>query len=226
MSLTSFSRQLVGELMGSATLAGVVVASGIAGETLAPGLPALALLCNALATAGALYVLITILGPISGAHFNPIVTVAEWGLGSARRGRVALMSLAQILGCALGVVVANLTFSQPAVTLSSHHRNTVAHLVSEVIATAGLLFVITALGRLRRETVIPVAVATYIGVAYFACSSTSFANPAITVGRMLTDTFAGIAPHSVLPFIGAQLIGGALGVQLARYLVADTREST
>lgn len=214
----------VSEFLGSAVLAGVVVASGIAGDTMAPHLPALALLCNSLATAGALYVLILTLGPISGAHFNPIVTVSAVGVKKALHPATWLTWFVQTLGCITGAVVANLTFSLPAVTFSSHTRTTLAHLVSEVVATAGLLFVITALVRLRRDNAIPVAVAASIGVAYFACSSTSFANPAITIGRMFTNTFAGIAPSSVVPFIAAQCVGGALGVTFAKYLIDESRE--
>lgn len=221
MSRSTVGQRVTAELLGSATLAGVVVASGIAGDTLAPHLPALALLCNSLATAGALYVLISILGPISGAHFNPVVTVSSVGARGVLRRETWFIFLAQIVGCALGVMIANLTFALPAVTFSTHYRTTLAHVLSEVIATAGLLFVITALVRRGRESIIPVAVASYIGVAYFACSSTSFANPAITIGRMFTDTFAGIDPASALPFIGAQCVGGLLGFYLAKYLVHE-----
>ncbi|MBU6233688.1 MAG: aquaporin [Acidobacteria bacterium] len=224
--MNNFStRCLAAEFLGSATLTGVVVGSGIAGESLAPDLPALALLCNSLATAGALYVLITILGPLSGAHFNPVVTWATWSPLRTQRRQFIVVAVTQTLGCTLGAIGANLTFSHSVVTLSTHDRTSLAHLVAEGIATAGLLFVITALGRIHREAVIPIAVAIYIGVAYFACSSTSFANPAITIGRMFTDSFAGIAPTSVMPFIGAQLIGGVIGVQCARYLFIPESES-
>ena len=226
MTTSSLAQRAMAELLGSAVLAGVVVASGIAGDTLAPHLPAVALLCNSLATAGALFVLISIFGPISGAHFNPIVTASSVGAKAILRGATWVIFLVQIVGCCCGVVIANVTFSQPVMTFSTHHRSTAAHLVSEIIATAGLLFVITALVRLGRNGSLPVAVATYIGVAYFACSSTSFANPAITIGRMLTDTFAGIAPSSVVPFIGAQCLGGVLGVLLATYLIDDLRHRT
>jgi len=224
MSRSTFGQRVTAELLGSATLAGVVVASGIAGDTLAPKLPALALLCNSLATAGGLYVLILTLGPISGAHFNPIVTTSAFGAKRVLHPVTWLTWFVQTLGCITGAIVANLTFSLPAVTFSTHARTTVAHVVSEVVATAGLLFVITALVRLGRDGAIPGAVAAYIGVAYFACSSTSFANPAITIGRMFTDTFAGIAPSSVPPFIAAQCVGGVLGVTLAKYLIDEKGE--
>ena len=223
MSSLALRRSVTSEFLGSATLAGVVVASGIAGESMSPGSPAVALLCNALATAGALFVLITVLGPVSGAHFNPLVTLAERGFSRGQRIRTAATGITQVVGCATGVIIANVTFSKSPVTFSTHHRVTMAHLISEVVATAGLLFVITGLVRLRREPILPVAVATYIGVAYFACSSTSFANPAITVGRMLTESFAGIAPSSVVPFIVAQIIGAILGHQLARHLIEEKR---
>lgn len=216
---------LVAELLGSATLAGVVVASGIAGESLSPHNSAIALLCNSLATAGALFVLILTLGPISGAHFNPIVTLATRDPHLVSMQRFLAVAGTQIVGCVVGVIGANLTFSEHMVTLSTHRRVSTAHLFSEVIATAGLIFIISALVRLRRESSLPAAVACYIGVAYFACSSTSFANPAITVGRMLTDTFAGIAPSSVLPFVMAQFGGGLLGWVLVQLVIPNQKDS-
>lgn len=216
---------LVAELLGAATLSGVVVASGIAGESLSPHNSALALLCNSLATAGALFVLILTLGPISGAHFNPIVTFATRDPHSISIRRLVIVASTQVVGCVVGVMSANLTFSERLVTLSTHRRASVAHLFSEVIATAGLIFIISALVRLHRESSLPAAVACYIGVAYFACSSTSFANPAITVGRMLTDTFAGIAPNSVLPFIVAQFIGGFIGWALVQIVIPNQKDS-
>ena len=221
---SGYTKTMISEFLGSAVLTGVVVGSGHIGEAMSMGLDSLALLCNSLATAGALYVLILTLGPISGAHFNPIVTASA--VGRKKWGNPTTWStwLIQTLGCITGAIVANLTYSLPAIDFSRDTRTTAAHLVSEVVATAGLLFVITALVRRRRDDALPGAVAAYIGVAYFACSSTSFANPAITIGRMFTDTFAGIAPSSVVPFIAAQCVGGVLGVTLAKYLIDDARE--
>lgn len=213
------TRAVGSELVGSAGLAGVVVASGIAGDHLAPSLPALALLCNSLATAGVLYVLITIFGPVSGAHFNPVVTLIAVVQREVPLRRGALTVIAQCVGCVLGVMIANVLFGHSAIELSTHVRDGRAQLISEVLATAGLLFVITALRRQHRVGAIPAMVATYIGVAYFAFVSTSFANPAITVGRMFTDTFAGIAPHNVIPFVLAQCLGGPLGSFAARQLI-------
>jgi arsenate reductase len=212
------------EFLGSATLSAVVVGSGIAGESLSPHSPAVALLCNSLATAGALFVLILTLGPISGAQFNPIVTLVLRRRGPIKVRRFFLVISAQILGCVSGVIAANVTFSEPLVTLSTHSRATFAHLMAELVATAGLIFTIGTLSRIGRESSIPGAVACYIGVAYFACSSTSFANPAITFGRMLTDTFAGIAPGSVVPFIAAQCIGGLVGWSLIQLVVPVQEE--
>jgi len=157
-------------------------------------------------------------GPVSGAHFNPIVSFVD----AAFRGlpwRTALAYLpAQVAGCISGAVVANLMFSKPAVTFSTHHRATGAHFLSEVIATAGLLLVIFALARTGRRVSAPAAVGAYIGAAYFFCSSTSFANPAITVGRMFSNTFAGIAPSSAPAFIAAQALGGIASFAIIKTL--------
>ena len=212
-------RRLVGELLGSAFLAAVVVGSGIAAQQLSPGAIGLELLENAAATAVGLYAIILMFGPISGAHFNPAVSFVDAAFGGLS-WRSALAYLpAQVAGCCGGAVVANLMFSRAAVSISTHHRATGAHFLSEVVATAGLLLVIFALARSGRGATAPAAVGAYIGAAYFFTSSTSFANPAITVGRMLSDTFAGIAPSSAPLFIAAQVVGalGAFAVIKALY---------
>jgi glycerol uptake facilitator-like aquaporin len=205
------ARALGGEFLGSALLATVVVGSGIAAQTLSPSDAGLALFENAFATALGLAVLILIFQTVSGAHFNPVVSVVDALLH--RKGWVITTSYipAQILGCIAGAILANLMFAEPAVAWSTTDRATWPHLLAEVVATAGLVLVIFALVRTGRSHLAAPAVGAYIGAAYFFTSSTSFANPAITIGRAFSDTFAGIAPTSVLPFIAAQLVGGALG---------------
>ena len=220
--LRPLARRAAVELVGSAALAAVVIGSGIAATSLSDDV-GIQLLINAIATAFGLFVLITVLGPLSGAHLNPVVSLADSALG-LRSWRDALVYIpAQILGCSLGAVLANLMFGLPAVSISTTDRATPAHLLAEVVATAGLVFAIFALVRLDRAALAPAVVAAYIGSAYFFTSSTSFANPAITIGRMLSDTFAGIAPSSALWFIAAQLIGGLLGYVAVRLLVPRAR---
>jgi glycerol uptake facilitator-like aquaporin len=212
-------RRLVAELLGSAFLGAVVVGSGIAAQQLSPGAIGLELLENAAATAAGLYAIILMFGPISGGHFNPVVSFVDAAFGGLP-WRTALAYLpAQVAGCCAGVVVANLMFSKAAVTISTHDRASGAHFLSEAVATAGLLLVIFALARSGRAGTAPAAVGAYIGAAYFFTSSTSFANPAITVGRMFSNTFAGIAPSSVPLFIAAQVVGalGALAIIRALY---------
>jgi glycerol uptake facilitator-like aquaporin len=203
-------RRLLAELLGSALLAAVVIGSGIAAQQLSPGNTGLELLENAAATAAGLFAIILMFGPVSGGHFNPVVSFVDAALGGMRWRVAAAYLPAQVAGCIGGAVLANLMFSQPAVSISVHHRASAAHLLSEVVATAGLILVIFALARSGRERTAPAAVGAYIGAAYFFTSSTSFANPAITIGRVFSDTFAGIAPSSVAPFIAAQIAGGAL----------------
>jgi glycerol uptake facilitator-like aquaporin len=210
------ARALGGEFVGSALLAAVVVGSGIAAENLSPSDAGLALFENAFATALGLAVLILIFQTVSGAHFNPVVSLVDALLH--RKGWVITTSYipAQVLGCIAGAILANLMFAEPAVAWSTTDRATWPHLLAEVVATAGLVLVIFALVRTGRSHLAAPAVGAYIGAAYFFTSSTSFANPAITIGRAFSDTFAGIAPTSVLPFIAAQLVGGALGWVLVR----------
>jgi glycerol uptake facilitator-like aquaporin len=204
-------RRLTAEFLGSAFLAAAVIGSGIAAQRLSPGQVGLELLENAAATAAGLYAIILMFGPVSGGHFNPVVSFADAAFGGLSWRDAAAYLPAQVAGCAAGAVLANLMFALPAVSISTKHRATGAHFLSEIIATAGLLLVIFALARSGRARTAPAAVGAYIGAAYWFTSSTSFANPAITIGRMFSDTFAGIAPSSVPSFIGAQIAGGVLG---------------
>jgi len=214
----SLTRRLLAELLGSALLAAVVIGSGIAAQNLSPNETGLELLENAAATAAGLYTIILMFGPVSGGHFNPVVSLVDASFGGIS-WRDALAYLpAQLVGCTLGAVVANGMFSLAAVSISTHHRASPAHLLSEVIATSGLILLIFSLARSKRPFVTPAAVGAYIGAAYFFTSSTSFANPAITVGRMFSDTFAGIAPASVPGFVVAQLVGGGCAIVAVRML--------
>jgi len=211
-------RRLTAEFLGSAFLAAVVIGAGIAAQRLSPGQTGLQLLEDAAATAAGLFAIILMFGPVSGGHFNPVVSFADAAFGGLSwRDAVAYVP-AQVAGCTAGAVLANLMFALPAVTISAKHRATPAHFLSEVVATAGLLLVIFALARSGRARSAPAAVGAYIGAAYWFTSSTSFANPAITIGRMFSDTFAGIAPSSVPAFIGAQIVGGALAIVIIRAL--------
>ncbi len=211
-------RRLVSELIGSALLAMIVIGSGIMAQRLSPNDIGLQLLENALVTGCGLFVLIELFGPIGGAEFNPVVSLVKVAL----EGRSLVDALSyipvQVAGCVVGAITANAMFALPAVTWSQHHRVSGPHFLSEVIATAGLVLTIFVLARRGRAALIGVAVASYITAAYFFTSSTSFANPAITVGRMFSNSFAGIAPDSVLFFIGAQLVGGLLGLGLITLL--------
>ena len=210
------TRALAGEFLGSALLTAVVIGSGIAAQSLSPGDTGLQLLENAFATALGLGVLILLFQTVSGAHFNPVVSLVDAVLHRKGWAITAAYLPAQIFGCIAGAILANLMFAEPAIAWSTTARATWPHLLAEVVATAGLVLVIFALVRTGRGHLAAPAVGAYIGAAYFFTSSTSFANPAITIGRAFSDTFAGIAPASVLPFIAAQLIGGALGWALVR----------
>src|ERR1700745_3490879 len=169
---------------------------------------------NAAGSAGGLFAIILMFGPVSGAHFNPVVSFADAGFGGISWRDAAAYLPAQIAGCISGAVLANIMFSKAAVTISTHHRATGAHFVSEIVATAGLLLVIFALARTGRAATAAAAVGAYIGAAYWFTSSTSFANPAVTVGRVFSNTFAGIAPTSVPSFIAAQAVGALIGLAL------------
>ena len=211
-------RRVTAEFLGSGFLAAVVIGSGIAAQRLSPGATGLELLENAAATAAGLFAIILMFGPVSGGHFNPVVSFADAFFGGLSWRDAAAYLPAQVAGCTAGAVIANLMFALPAVTISAKHRATPAHFLSEVIATAGLLLVIFALARSGRSRSAPAAVGAYIGAAYFFTSSTSFANPAITIGRMFTDTLAGIAPASVPSFIAAQVTGGILAAGVIKAL--------
>jgi glycerol uptake facilitator-like aquaporin len=219
-------RALGAELLGSAVLALVVVGSGIAAQRLSPTDVGLQLSENAAVTALGLYVLITLLGPISGAHFNPVVTLLAWSERTVDAGRALAYVLAQVVGCAAGAVLANALFALPLVTLSHKARASGPHALAEVVATAGLVLVIGGLVRLGRVSAVASGVACYIGAAYFFTSSTSFANPAITVGRTLSNSFAGIAPSSAPLFIGAQVVGALGAILVLRALAFRPPEVT
>ena len=211
-------RRLLAEFLGSALLSALVIGSGIAAQRLSPGQTGLELLQNAAATAAGLFTIILMFGPVSGGHFNPVVSFTDAALGGLSWRDATAYLPAQVGGCIGGAVLANLMYSEPAVSISAKHRASAGHFLSEIVATAGLLLVIFALARTGRAQGAAAAVGAYIGAAYFFTSSTSFANPAITVGRMFSATFAGIAPSSAPSFIGAQVIGGVVGVGVIRLL--------
>lgn len=223
------ARRLLAEGLGAGLLVAVVVGSGIAAQRLSPDDVGLQLLENSLATALGLGVLILVLGPVSGAHLNPVISAADWLL--ARRARsgldgraAAAYAVVQTAGAVAGAVLANVMFDVPA-ALATKERSGWQLWVGEVVATAGLLLVVLALARTGRGAVAAPAVGAYIGAAYWFTSSTSFANPAVTVGRMFSDSFAGIAPGSAPGFLLAQVVGAALGVGLARALYPDVAET-
>jgi len=216
------TRALAGEFLGSALLTAVVVGSGIAAQNLSPADVGLQLFENAFATALGLFVLILVFQTVSGAHFNPVVSIVDALLHRKGVAITAAYLPAQILGCIAGAILANVMFAAPPIAWSTKDRADWPHLLAEVVATAGLVLVIFALVRTGRSHLAAPAVGAYIGAAYFFTSSMSFANPAITIGRAFSDTFAGIAPSSVLPFIAAQLVGAALGLVAVRALVPVT----
>ena len=211
-------RRAAAELLGTCLLVSIVVGSGIAAQQLSPGHTGLQLLQNSIATVLGLTVLILMFGPVSGAHFNPAVSLVDWALGR-RSGsgltpsELGVYMAAQTLGAISGSVLANAMFDA-GTSISTKERATAGHLLGEVVATAGLILLIFALAATSRGALAAPAVGAYIGAAYWFTSSTSFANPAVTVGRIFSDTFAGIAPTSVPPFVVAQLIGAAVGLCL------------
>jgi glycerol uptake facilitator-like aquaporin len=221
-------RRLLAEFLGSALLVAVVVGSGIAAAQLSPGDTGLQLLENSIATALGLGVLILLFGPVSGAHFNPVVSAADWLLGRRRNTGLSLRDLViysvfQIAGGICGALLANVMFDRRVLEISARDRLTGGHVIGEVVATAGLVALIFALARTRRTAQSAAAVGAYIGAAYWFTSSTSFANPAVTIGRVFSDTFAGIAPGSVPAFIGAQVAGGLVGLGLVVVLYPAER---
>jgi glycerol uptake facilitator-like aquaporin len=211
-------RRLFAEFLGSAFLGAVVIGSGITAAELSGGDVGLELFENAAATAAGLFTIILMFGPVSGGHFNPVISLVDASFGGLR-WRDALAYLpAQVAGCITGAITANVMFAQTAITISTKHRASPSHLFAEIIATLGLVLVIFALARTKRGNVAPAAVGAYIGAAYFFTSSTSFANPAIGIGRMFSNTFAGIAPASVPGFAAAQLVGGIAAIVVLRTL--------
>lgn len=229
MTAPDIARRLLAEMLGSAFLLTAVVGSGVMGERLAGGNNAIALLANSLATGGALIALITSFAPVSGAHFNPAVTLFECAGGRITAKAAMLYVPAQITGAIVGVVVAHAMFALPLLQISAHERASAGEFLGEFVATFGLLLTIWGTARARPEAM-PTTVAAYIVAAYWFTSSTSFANPAVTIARALSDTFAGIAPSSLLPFLAAQLLatGAALSLDraFARQLRPETRDAT
>jgi arsenate reductase len=210
----SLVRRAAAELAGTALLVAAVVGSGVAAARLSPD-PGLRLLENAVATALALGALILTFGPVSGAHFNPLVSAADWWLGRRNGGGLtaqdlAVYAAAQTTGAAAGAILANLMFDLPAVTWATTHRQGPNLWLAEAVATSGLILLINAVARSGRAGAAPAAVGAYIGAAYWWTSSTSFANPAVTIGRMFSDTFAGIAPAAAPGFVLAQTAGAII----------------
>lgn len=220
------ARRLAAEALGTAFLIIAVIGSGIMAARLSPGDVGLQLLENAAATAGALVGLILMFGAVSGAHFNPVVTLVDRLLGTTTTRDSVLYVVAQVVGGCAGAVLANLMFELPAVQLSTTERSSPALWLSEVIATVGLLLVIQGCVRTGRARAVPFAVAAWIGGAYWFTSSTSFANPAVTVARTLSDTFAGIAPASAPMFIVMQLVGAVVAFGLIRLFYPTSHQES
>jgi len=218
-------RRLVSEALGTCLLIVAVIGSGIMASRLSPDDVGLQLLENAAATAAALVGLILVLGPISGAHLNPIVTIVDRAFGTIGTRDGVLYVVAQVVGGCLGAVVANVMFELPAVEWSTTQRSSGALWLSEVVATVGLLLVIHGCVRTGRADVVAFAVGLWIGGAYWFTSSTSFANPAVTVARTLSDSFAGIRPSSAPMYVVMQLVGGAIAFALVRFLYATVPSS-
>jgi arsenate reductase len=218
-----WARQALAEFLGSAGLVVVVIGSGIAAQRLSPHEPGLDLLENALVTGAGLLALILAFGPVSGGHFNPIISLADRVLGGITNRQLAAYLSAQIAGGITGAAAANLMFSLPAVTISTHHRSAGGLWLAEALATFGLVTLVFGLVRSGRATVAPFAVGAYISAAYWWSSSTSFANPMIDLARTLSNTFAGIAPSSVPMFVLMQLAGGAVAVAATPLLYPTVR---
>ena len=217
-------RKTIAEAVGTATLLLVVIGSGVMATNLSKDI-GVQLTINSAATGLILYILITLLGPISGAHFNPVVTAIQLYKKNIAATLAAAYLVAQLIGAVIGVALANFIFNLPIIEISQKDRTGAELFVSEILATAGLVFIIFTAIAQKSEAKIPVLVGAYISAAYFFTSSTSFANPAVTVARTLSDSFAGIAPGSVLPFIAAQIIGAALGLVLTTFINSQKTES-
>lgn len=216
-------KKTLAEGVGTATLLLVVIGSGIMATNISKDV-GVQLTINSAATGLILYIVITLLGPISGAHFNPVVTAIQLFKKNIATSLAAAYLAAQLVGAVIGVALANFIFNLPIFEISQKDRTGAELFVSEVLATAGLVFIIFTAISQKSEAKIPALVGAYISAAYFFTSSTSFANPAVTVARTLSDTFAGIAPSSVLPFIVAQIIGAALGLALALFLNSQKKK--
>jgi len=220
----TLGRRTTAEGVGTALLVAIVVGSGIFAERLSPDDAGIQLLENSIATAGGLVALILAFGSVSGAHFNPVVTLAERLFGGMTTRDAGAYVAAQVAGACLGAIVANVMFDLDPVLLSTNARSSGGLWLGEVVATFGLVLVILGVVRSGRSSTAPFAVAGYIAAAYWFTSSTSFANPAVTIGRTLSDTFAGIEWRSAPAFIVAQLVGGLAAMALARYLHPDTHD--
>jgi glycerol uptake facilitator-like aquaporin len=210
-------RKTIAEAVGTATLLLVVIGSGVMATNLSKDI-GVQLTINSAATGLILYILITLLGPISGAHFNPVVTAIQLFKKNITASLAAAYLAAQLFGAVIGVALANFIFNLPIIEISQKDRTGAELFVSEILATAGLVFIIFTAIAQKSEAKIPVLVGAYISAAYFFTSSTSFANPAVTVARTLSDSFAGIAPSSVAPFIAAQILGAVLGLVLTKFI--------
>ena len=217
----SLARRATAEAVGSAFLVAIVVGSGIYAQRLSPTDVGLQLLENSTATGAGLVALILAFGPVSGAHLNPVVTLADWLLGGITGVAGAVYVVAQVVGCCVGAVVANLMFELDAVNLSTHTRASHGLWIGEFVATLGLILVIFGIVRSGRASVAPFAVGGYIAAAYWFTSSTSFANPAVTIARMLSNTFAGIRPSSVPAFVAVQVGAALCAVTLTKFLHPD-----
>jgi glycerol uptake facilitator-like aquaporin len=217
----SLARRATAEAVGSAFLVAIVVGSGIYAQRLSPNDVGLQLLENSTATGAGLVALILAFGPVSGAHFNPVVTLADWLLGGITAIAGVVYVGAQIVGCCVGAIVANLMFELDAVNLSTHTRSSHGLWIGEFVATLGLVLVVFGIVRSGRAALAPIAVGGYIAAAYWFTSSTSFANPAVTIARMLSNTFAGIRPSSVPVFIAVQVVAALCAVALVRFLHPD-----
>ncbi len=220
MSVTTgtLGRQALAEGLGTGLLVAVVVGSGIAAQRLSPGDPGVQLLESSIATGAGLVALILAFGSVSGAHFNPVVSVIDWSLGGLDVAAASAYVSAQVVGACAGCIAANVMFDLGPVAVSETTRASSGIWLGEIVAAFGLVVVILGLARAGRAALAPFAVAAYITAAYWFTSSTSFANPAVTIGRTLTDTFAGIAPSSVPAFIACQFVGGALALAVSLYL--------